>query len=381
MKCGKLFTEKRKERRRMQGCANAWLKVNLNTMQQNAEICAQSTGRIIPVLKADAYGLGLVPVAKALASLPTVACIAVAQVQEGLALREAGIFADILVLGEALPAQAEAAVRNGLTLIIGRSSDVLAIESTAERLHTTASVQLKVDTGLHRLGLRKEEIPSVVSALHKAKHLSVRGAYSHFADTEDAALCETQYEAFLDACDYFTAEGIPIPLRHICDSAASERYPQYALDAVRLGRRLAWDAPQGGGTIRESTTLQAYVLDVRTRKAGERLGYGAGTVLTRDAEIAVLGIGYGDGLDPRMAEYRLPVLLHGQRCPMQVCFMDQTLIDVTGLGVVPGDVATVFGYDESGVFLSAQEKATACGANEGCAFTTALLPRVERIYA
>lgn len=367
----------------MQPISNAVLKINLSAVRQNIRTCSDRLGAaaIIPVLKADAYGLGLVPLAKAMETLPEVACFAVAQVKEGLLLRESGIQKDILILGEALPAQIEAAVSANLTLTAGRVSDAEAIDRAAKLLGKTACIHLKFDTGLHRIGLEKTDFYAMTEALSQAERVRVTGAYSHFANTDDAALCKKQYASFLEACADFEASGIRIPFRHICDSAASERYPQYALDAARLGRRLAWDAPGStDGSIREAATLQAVVLDVRSRKAGERLGYGDGITLARDAEIAVLGIGYGDGLDPRMAERNLPVLLHGKRCPMLVCFMDQTLADVTGLGVSTGDTATLLGFDETGAFLSGQAQALLAGANEGCALTTALTGRVERVY-
>lgn len=363
---------------------NAVLHIDTVALSENVARLVASLGgaAVIPVLKADAYGLGLIPAARALQGAPGVRCFAVAQVYEGLTLRENGIGTDVLVLGATLPEQVKAAVESNLTLSIHRVSDVERIAAAARSAKVRARVQIKFDTGLHRIGIEPTNFYALTDALAANRSaLTIEGAYSHFADTDDIARCAAQFALFRSLCDRLETAGFPVPLRHIADSAASEQYPAYTLDAVRIGRRLAWDAPTGPQFgIREVATLTARVLDVQPRRAGDRLGYGAGVTLDHDAVIAVLGIGYGDGLDERMAKQRLPVLLHGKRCPMLFSFMDQTLVEVDD-SVAPGDTATLFGYDESGAFLSAQAQAAACGANEGCALTTALLPRVERIYS
>ena len=359
------------------------LTVDLSALQSNARriLAAHPSAALLPVLKADAYGLGAVPVAKALAAVPGVCGFAVAEVQEGVALREAGIAHDILVLGEALPWQLDEALGNRLTLTVARTEDVGAIAAAARVKGVKANVHLKFDTGLHRLGVEAADFDTLVRRLKgSADAVCPVGAFSHFADPDDAARCAAQYRQFISLADRLEREGIRVRLRHICDSAASERYPQYALDAVRVGRRLAWDDPTAPtGAIREAATLSALVTDVRSRRAGEQLGYGEGVTLARDAVIASIGIGYGDGLDLRLAERRRPVSLNGQLCPLLYTFMDRTLVDVTGAAVAIGDRAVLFGPD-AGEGLTGQAQAAAIGAMEGCGLTTALLPRVERIY-
>ncbi len=361
----------------------AALTVDLSAIRENARhiLSEHPAAGLIPVLKADAYGLGMVPVAKALAPLPGVLCFAVAQAQEGVALRRAGIERDILILGETLPWQVEAALQSRLTPTVARPEDVDTVANAARTLGMTADIQIKFDTGLHRLGVEEATFATLCERLAaNADAVRPAGAYSHFADPGDAARCEAQYRLFLSLCDRLRQAGFAVPLRHICDSAASEAYPAYALDAVRIGRRLAWDAPdRPTGRIREAATLSALVTDVRSRKAGDRLGYGDGPVLQKDAVIASIGIGYGDGLDPRFAG-SLSVLLHGKRCPVLYLFMDRALVDVTDAAASAGDRAVLFGQDETGASLSAQAQASAIGALEGCGLTTALLPRVERIY-
>lgn len=359
--------------------------VSLSKIRQNAFSALSALPektKLIPVLKADAFGLGMVPVAKALCSTDRIAGFAVAYVEEGLALKNGGVSFPILILGPSIPIQFGPAISAGLTLTLSNPSDLYAMSQYAAKLGKKVSVQIKFDTGLHRFGILPDGTAELIAAIKEcAPFVSLEGAYSHFADPFDARRCEEQYLLFSALSDELEQHGILLPMRHICDSAASELHPEYALDAVRLGRRLAWDNPSlPGGKILEAATLQASVTGIWPRKAGETIGYGDGMTLSKDTRVASIGIGYGDGLDLNAVKQHLPVLLNGQLCPLLYSFMDHTLIDIGSLACKPGDVATLFGYDENGSFLSAQKQASDCGANEACAFTTALLPRVERIY-
>lgn len=359
--------------------------VSLSAIQKNtAGIISHLPcgAKLIPVLKADAYGLGLVPVAKALCSSDRIAGFAVAYIEEGLQLRNSGVSLPIFILGPALPFQYKPAILSDLSLTVGSLSDLSLMSRAAEALGKKVSVQIKFDTGLHRFGISPDEINPLISALNSCSPFcSLKGTYSHFADPFDADRCKAQFQSYMALSDALESHGFSIPLRHICDSAASELYPEYALDAIRVGRGLMWDNPvRPNGNILEAATLQTVVTGIWHRKAGEIIGYGDGLTLLKDTRIASIGIGYGDGIDLNAVRQHLPVLLHGQACSLLYSFMDHTLIDIGDLPCAPGDMITFFGYDESGIFLSAQKQAAACGANEACAFTTALLPRVKRVY-
>lgn len=368
----------------MESFANAVLTVDLSVIKENIHtILSEVKGcSVIPVLKADAYGLGMAPVAQALQGLSSVCCFAVAQVAEGLKLREAGIVKDILVLDEPLPCQTEAALLFGLTLTAGRVSDIARYAAAAEKSGKKISAQVKFDTGLHRIGIGRDSVKDLIEALRACPEaLSLTGAYSHFQDPLDPALCRTQFRLFKDCCEELQKAGFALPLRHISDSAGSERYPKYALDAIRIGRRLFFDAPEGpSGKIREAVMLKSFVLDVSSRPAGTRLGYGSGVTLKKDASVAVIGIGYGDGLPPNAAESGMTVLIGGKRCKVLWCFMDQCLADVTGTDAKAGDPVTLFGSDGHGNCLSAQEQASVLGTLEGCGITSLLSSRVARVY-
>ena len=362
---------------------NSALYIDRSVLVQNISAIERSLSpgaKIIPVLKGDAYGLGMEKLAETLSPLPSVHSFAVAHAWEGIRLREAGVEKEILLLGQpvlhAVPAAAEA----DLTFTVGRLALAESLAGEGRRLGRSVKVQLKVDTGLHRLGVAPgEELAALLAEVAAAgENLSLRGVFSHFADTGDPALCRKQYELYLRSLDQVEAAGVSVPLRHICDSAGSEAYPEYHLDAVRLGRRLIMDNPDHPtGDIREIASWRTSVTMVHRRAAGEKLGYGGSYTLHRDSVVAVIGVGYGDGLIPAWAERHAPVLIRGQRCPVLACCMDQAMVDVTDLAgdVAPGEEVTLFGDG-----LSSQEIAALTLANEGCGITTAIPARAARVY-
>ena len=364
---------------------NSYLLVNRGFLRQNAQTVISRLGRVtslIPVLKDDAYGLGLVPVAQALCDNPAIRTIAVAHVSEGLELREAGIDREVLVMGGALPFQMEAAVEAGLTLACGHAGFVTELSAAAARIGKRAKGQIKIDTGLHRIGFEPMELAGLIGELrHCGEQLEITGVFSHFSDVADEALNIKEYDTFLKAIDYLKEHGITIPMCHMACSASSENWPQFNMDAVRCGRRLYMDSPvKPDGSIREVASFRAFITQVKKRREGEKLGYGGTITLERETLVATVGVGYGDGLNQELFHIHAPVLAGGRRCPMLCCCMDQCMIDVTGTDCRVGDEVTFFGYDEQGNFLSSQEIAAMVNHDEGCGLTSALSPRVKRIY-
>ena len=264
--------------------------------------------RLLPVLKCDAYGLGAAEIARVLEPLEAVAGFAVAHVSEGLALRRAGITKDLLVMSSALPWQLSAAVDADLTLTCGRAGFASELQAAAKAAGKTAAIHIKIDTGLHRIGFAPEELGGLLSELQNAPSLRVTGTFSHFSDTSDAALCAREYLLYETALETLRAAGIEPGLRHVACSAASEQYPQYCLDAVRVGRRLFMDAPTAPrGDIREVSTWRSFVTMVHARSAGERVGYGGAVALERDAVLATVGVGSRRRPEPpRWPPLRLP---------------------------------------------------------------------------
>ena len=366
---------------------NSYLLTDTGVLRSNVRSVLESLSpgaEIIPVLKADAYGMGLVPVAEVLAPLPGVAMLAVAHASEGIMLHQAGIRKETLLLGNPLPQALGSAAEAGLTFTLGRPGLAEALAREARRLGRPLRVQLKLDTGLHRAGVSVGgELAAVLEELRAAgEQLELTGVYSHFADTADAERCKAQFEDYLRGLDQVEAGGFEIGMRHICDSAASENYPEYHLDAVRLGRRLMMDHPTHPlGTVREAASWRTAVTAVHPRSAGDTLGYADAYTMPRDGMVAIIGVGYADGLPPALVQRHASVLIRGRRCPLLACCMDQSLVDVTEVAdCAPGEEVTILGYDGAGNFLSAQEAAALYGGIEGCEMIACLTPRVARIY-
>lgn len=364
---------------------NSYLLVDRGLLRQNAQIILAGLGdktELIPVLKDDAYGLGLVPVARVLCDFPAIRTIAVAHVSEGLELREAGIDREILVMGGALPFQMEAAVEAGLTLACGHTGFVTELAGAADRTGKRAKGQIKIDTGLHRIGFEPKELKALIEELCACEEqVEITGAFSHFSDVSDQTLSRKEYDLFMETLDFLRLHDIAVPMCHMACSASSENWPQYNMDAVRCGRRLYMDRPVNPcGGIREVASFRAFITQVKKRPAGEKLGYGGAVTLEHETLVATVGAGYGDGLNQDLFSVRAPVLAGGQRCKMLCCCMDQCMIDVTDTGCKIGDEVTFFGNDASGNFLSSQEIAALINHDEGCGLTSALSPRVKRIY-
>ena len=364
---------------------NSYIEVNMQTLLDNARAIISSLEagcQLIPVLKDDAYGLGLLPVAEFLCTLDEIKTVAVSHVSEGLALRKAGIDRDIIIMASALPFQMESSVANNLTLACGRLGLVPELAAAAKVQNKKARIHIKIDTGLHRIGIEPEELDSFIAELKEnSAYISVEGAFSHFSDSSDKALAKREHEIFTAALAKLEAAGIVIPMRHMASSTTSEMSPQYNMDAVRIGRRLYMDNPSAPlGSIKELASWRSYITNIKLRRAGETVGYGEGVKIEKDSLIATVGIGYGDGLNQDLVKIKAPLLVNGCIAHYTACCMDQCMIDVSGIDCKVGDEITFFGYDGKGGYLSSQEIAAMVNDDEGCGLTSALSPRVARVY-
>lgn len=340
---------------------------------------------MIPVLKCNAYGMGLLPVAEVLQEFPQIKTFAVAQVLEGAELRQAGCTREILVFGGVLPRQLAAAVQYDLTVSAGRLGLVPLLAKAAKEAEKPIPVQIKLETGLNRVGICPgAELAALIQELKEAAPwVFVSGTYSHFADAEgrDLPRSEAQAALFAQGLSQLEKAGIDPGCRHLSNSAASEWLPQENYDAVRLGRRLYMDSQdKPTGLIQEIATFKTHITHLRQLPKGARLGYGQGYTLPRDTLVAVIGAGYGDGVSHQAVSRHCPALVGGKRASFLACCMDQSFLDVTGIPCQVGDQVTLFGCDEAGRLLSSQEVAKYAD-DEGCGLTAALSSRVLRIYA
>ena len=370
--------------------SNSILFINIQNIQANVRRVSKELpagAALLPVLKCDAYGLGLVPVARAVLDTGCVHTLAVAQVYEAMRLREAGVDGGtgILVIGAAASdAQIVAAAENRILLTVPQPGFVTRAAALLRRHHLRLRVHIKINSGLNRLGSAPgPELETVIAELEGAADVvEPAGAFSHFSDLNaDGDLLWTEYSRYTRALERLAGAGIAPGMRHVCASASFETHPELALDGVRIGRRLYYNRlTEPTGPIRDAASWRAVITDVRARHAGDALGYGGTYVLDADAVVATMGVGYGDcALLSRLAAVHAPVLIGGKRCRLVGCCMDQCFAEATGADCAVGDTATLIGFDGCGNLLPGQEIAALID-DEACSITAALTSRVRRVY-
>jgi alanine racemase len=376
--------------------AMAEARVDLARLEQNIAIVKErlaSRGvRLLFVVKADAYGHGAVPIARR-AEAAGIAALGVANLQEALQLRQAGVELPILVLGLShphhLPLLAELGELDIAITLVGLDF-ARALDREARRRGTQPKVQVKVDTGLGRIGIKPEEALSFFRRLRQFKSLQVEGIFSHLSVAasprpEDREYTLAQIARFNEVLEKLDRAGLLPPLRHIANSAGLLGYFEEVtsgyLNMVRPGILLyGYPEVEADWTrgIRPIMALRTWIVAVRAVPRGTYIGYGRSFRTSRPSRIAVIPIGYADGLDVRLSnrgEVALPG--RGARAPIVGrVSMDQTTIDVTELrGVAVGEEVELFGEH-----LPATELAERVGAPCVEAILTHIGGRVARVY-
>jgi len=318
------------------------VEVDLDAVRHNAAALKPDDADLMAVVKANAYGHGAVPVARAALEGGATWC-GVALVEEGLELRTAGIEAPILVLSEFPPGAEAVALAHRLTPSV-YSADGLARLTAAAR--GALAVHVKVDTGMHRVGVwPPEDLPAFLGDV-AAAGLEVEGIWTHLAKSEDDVEATARqlaaYEAALDAAK---DAGFVPGFRHAANSGGVLRHPESHYDLVRPGIALygIGPAPDEGANLRPALTWRSTVAFARPLAAGERVSYGLRYELDRDAVVATVPVGYADGY-PRAASSRADVLIRGRRCRVAGSVtMDQLIVDCGDLQVAAGDEVVLLG--------------------------------------
>jgi len=344
----------------------AWVAVDLAAVRHNAALLAQmvAPSRLCVVVKADGYGHGAAAVSRA-ALEGGASWLAVALVEEGIALRQAGISAPVLVLSEP-PADAMAeVVAHGLVPTLYTRSGVRALAEEAAAAASTVAVHVKVDTGMHRVGADPQDVAEIVGAVVAAPQLRFDGLYTHLAvadgsATEDDDFTATQLGRLEDVRRSLAAAGLTPRLVHAANSAGAIAHPSARLDLVRcgialygllpgpgLGPALAAAVAAGGGhgELRPVLSLRARVSFVRNVDEGERPSYGRRYPLPEPSAVAIVPIGYADGVPRRYFDGGGTVLIGGRRRPLAgTVTMDQILVDCgPAADVVAGDEVVLIG--------------------------------------
>jgi len=363
-----------------------WAEIDLSAIRHNVQAIKNrlNGAGVMAVVKANAYGHGAEAVARAALSAGA-EWLAVNRVGEGLALRQAGFSARILVLGHCLPAHAADVVRCGLTPTVTTLETATALQTEAARLTRPFPIHLKIDTGMGRLGLLPNEVTTFVRALQKMPTLQIEGVFSHLAvaDEADPAFSGHQREVFARVLNDLRRAGVTPTVRHVANSAAAMRWPDAGFDMVRLGiamyglrpsAEVAWPV-----SLRPAMTLKTRIARLRTLPAEASVGYGRTFIAPGPTPIALAPVGYGDGY-PRLCSNRGAMLVRGRRAPIAGrVSMDQTSLDVSGIGGVrlDGEVVVFGRQDEAEI--SADEVA-AWAETINYEVVTAWAARVPRVY-
>ena len=328
------------------------LEINLNAMVDNLNYYRhfmKPETKMVCMVKASAYGIGSIEASKTLQD-HGVDYLAVAVADEGAELRNAGITANIMVMNPEMTSfrmlfdyRLEPEVFN---------FDILeALIRAAEKEGiTNFPVHIKIDTGMHRLGFNaKTDMNRLIDRLTRQSALVPCSVFSHFvgSDTDGFDDFSRQQFALFDVASkkLQDAYGHHI-IRHICNSAGIEHFPQYHLDMVRLGLGLYGVNPRNNEIIHNVCTLKTTILQIRDVPAGDSIGYSRKTIVDRPSRVAAIPIGYADGLNRKLGNRNCYCLVNGQKAPYlgNIC-MDVCMIDVTGIECKEGDYAVIFGDD------------------------------------
>lgn len=338
----------------------AWIEIDTDAIRHNvAELVRVSApAQVWAVVKANGYGHSAVMAANAaLAGGATGLCVAL--VQEGVELRAAGVDAPILVLSEQPPEELPAAVANRLQLTVYRHETIEALAALGATQHP---VHVKIDTGMHRAGIDVDEVLTLVRAVDHSPSVSLAGVFTHLAVADDPGngFTATQIARFDRTLGAIRDAGIEVPCVHIGNSAGAIAHPAARRDMVRTGIAIYGIPPSpdldlSGIDLRPALALKARVSYVRRVRAGEAVSYGLRHRFASDTTVAVLPLGYADGVSRRLFATGGEVLIGGRRCPIRgVVTMDQTIVEIGDLPVQVGDEAVLIGR-QFGESISASE--------------------------
>lgn len=366
----------------------AWIEIDLNALAHNVRCLKQWIApptQLMAVVKADAYGHGVAAIAST-ALTAGADCLAVATTQEGIELRQLGVMAPILVLGAVnQPMEMRELVAADLLPTVCTPQQALTFSETVIDRAQPLPVHLNIDTGMSRLGTDWQNALEFVQFVSQLPQLYITGIYSHFAtaDEPDPSFIFEQHDRFAQVLTQLRAANLCPPCCHMANSAATLSDRAWHYDQVRVGLALYGIAPaphlRDILPLKPILQVKARITQVKTIAAGTGVSYGHKFVSDRPTTIAIVGIGYADGV-PRLLTHKLEVLLRGQKITqIGAITMDQLMIDVSGLDTVqPGEVVTLLGQDGD-YAIGAEDWADAIGSISWeilCSFKK----RLPRVY-
>lgn len=323
--------------------------INLSQLHRNVEAIRKhvSGARVMPIVKANAYGHGLPEVARFLA--PLVDYIGVAVLEEGIALRKLGIQTPILVLGGIWGDQIPLYLQHNLTMTASSLERLEQIDAAAQAAKVRARVHLKIDTGMERIGVHYYSAQGLQEAALQHKNVEVEGIYSHFANADAADLTHArlQLERFNEVLRFYEKHSLPTPMRHIANSGGILQIPESHFDLVRPGIMLYGVYPsaevQHSVDVQPALTWKSRVVYFKVVQPGHPVSYGSTWETDHPVRVVTVPVGYGDGYFRSMSD-RAQVIIRGEKYPQvgRIC-MDQMMINIEQGTAYNGDEVTLIG--------------------------------------
>jgi alanine racemase len=361
------------------------VEVNLARLTENfrAIKAAVAPAAVMPIVKANAYGHGLVEVARHLVTLGATS-LGVAFLEEAVALRGAGITLPILVMGGILGNQIPIFLRHGLTLTASSIDKLRQIDETAGAMGVTATVHLKIDTGMERIGVHYYNARGLLERAAECRHALVEGIYSHFAnsDAADLSSARLQLSRFQDVIEWYDKQGMTPPVRHIANSGAILQLPESHLDLVRPGILLygVYPSPEARRSIAVQPALswKSRVVYFKVVTPGHPVSYGSTWQTDRPVRVVTVPVGYGDGYF-RALSNTAHVIIRGRKYPVvgRVC-MDQIMVNIGRDSAYNGDPVVLLGRDGDAVITC--EDLAGWAGTIAYEVLTNINTRVPRVY-
>ena len=364
--------------------------IDLDAMTYNLEHIKKNLApktQVIAVLKADGYGHGAVPLARRIQKDPEIWGIAVATVEEGEELRNAGITKPILILGYTYQEDYQKIAKLDFRPAVFKLSMAKELSKAALEAGKTLKIHIKIDTGMTRIGYRdvKKDVPEIL-AISKLPGLEIEGIFTHFAraDEADKTPALVQYEKFQEFIRALEQEGLHIPMKHCSNSAGIIRMQEANLDAVRAGIILyglypSKEVEREPVPLKPLMSLRSHIAYIKTVEPGAEISYGGIFTTVRETRVATIPVGYADGY-PRGLSNKGSVLIRGKRAPIlgRVC-MDQFMVDVTDIPESEElDQVTLLGKD--GEDCITMEELGELSGRFNYEFACCISKRVPRVY-
>lgn len=367
-----------------EGVRATWAEVNLTRLEQNLAAIKQKVApaKVMLIVKANAYGHGLVEVSKALAGKTDY--VGVAVLEEGVLLRNLGVTAPIIVLGGIWSKQIPQYLQNDLTLTASSVERLEQIDSAARQMGVKARVHLKIDTGMERIGIHYYRANLLQETALKCRHVDVEGIFSHLAnaDSPDLTHARLQLERFNEVVHFYERRSLPMPIRHIANSAAVLQLPESYLDMVRPGIILygAYPALEVPHSVKVEPALawKSRVVYFKVVKPGHAVSYGSTWQSDHEVRMVTIPVGYGDGYFRSMSN-RARVIIRGKKYPQvgSIC-MDQLMVNIEWDSAYNGDKVILLGEAE-GERITVEDLAQWAGTVP-YEILTNINTRVPRVY-